>query len=119
MFDELPQPTLSAYNYMVGGYLKQGLVQESMCLVRRLVLDGQRPDGFTYSMILKASTSGEDVTLCHKLGSVVHGQIVKLDVASDDVLFTALVDSYVKSGRVGYARKVFDMMMEKNVICGV
>ncbi|XP_015576869.2 pentatricopeptide repeat-containing protein At1g28690, mitochondrial [Ricinus communis] len=117
MFDELPQRTLSAYNYLIGGYLKLGLVQDSMNLVRRLVLEGQRPDGFTYSMILKASTSGDNVTLSCNLGSVVHGQILKSEVEPDDVLYTALVDSYVKSGRVGYARKVFDMMMEKNVIC--
>ncbi|KAA8515157.1 hypothetical protein F0562_018336 [Nyssa sinensis] len=42
---------------------------------------------------------------------------MKSDVVADDVLFTALVDSYVKSGRVNYARMVFDIMLEKNVIC--
>ncbi|KAJ9168744.1 hypothetical protein P3X46_020236 [Hevea brasiliensis] len=117
MFDELPQRTLSAYNYMVAGYLNQGLVAESINLVHRLILDGERPDGYTYSMILKASTSGGNVILPPNSAGVVHAQIVKSYVEPDDVLSTALVDAYVKSGRVGLARRVFDMMIENNVIC--
>lgn len=117
MFEELPQRTLSAYNYMAGGYLKQGLVEESINLFHRLVLDGKRPDGFTLSMILKASTSGGNVILPRNIGGIVHAQVVKLDVTPDDVLYTALVYSYVKSERVGHARRVFDTMIEKNVIC--
>ncbi|KAI9198123.1 hypothetical protein LWI28_010635 [Acer negundo] len=119
MFDGLPQRTLSAYNYMISGNLRHGLVQESLGFVRRLVLSGERPDGYTFSMILKASTScrSNAVLLPRSLGRIVHAQIVKCDVEPDDVLYTALVDSYVKNGMVGYARTVFDMMLEKNVVC--
>ncbi|XP_050221323.1 pentatricopeptide repeat-containing protein At1g28690, mitochondrial [Mercurialis annua] len=120
MFDELPQRTLSAYNYLIGGYLRKGLAQESISLARRLILDGQRPDGFTISMILKASSSicgGYNVVVDRNLVSVVHGQILRSNVESDDVLYTALIDSYVKSERVSCARKVFNLMIEKNVIC--
>ncbi|XP_021294432.1 pentatricopeptide repeat-containing protein At1g28690, mitochondrial [Herrania umbratica] len=118
MFDELPQQTLSAYNYLIGGYLKHGRVEESLGLVRRMVYAGEKPDGFTFSMILKASACGSNrVVLPRLLGRVAHAQMVKLDVEPDEVLYTALVDSYVKNGKVGYARTIFDMMLEKNVIC--
>lgn len=116
-FDELPQKTLSAYNYLIGGYLKHGQVQDSLGLVRRLVFSGEKPDRFTFSMILKASTCGCNVPLPSSLGRLVHAQILKSDIEPDDVLYTALVDSYIKNGKVGYARTVFDMMLEKNVIC--
>ncbi|KAM1138804.1 hypothetical protein COP1_036693 [Malus domestica] len=96
VFDELPAQTLSAYNYLIGGYLKRAKVEESLSLVRRLVLSGEKPDG---------------------LGRVVHGQMIRKDVDPDDVLYTALVDSYFKNGKVQYARTVFDMTLEKNVIC--
>ncbi|KAF5742330.1 hypothetical protein HS088_TW09G00374 [Tripterygium wilfordii] len=118
LFDELPQRTLSAYNYMIGGYLKQGNAEESLSLVRRLVLEGERVDGYTCSMIIKASSCGGDnVVLPRSLGRIAHAQILKLNINADDVLYTGLVDSHVKSGRVGYARTVFDEMLEKNVIC--
>ncbi|CAN1229793.1 Pentatricopeptide repeat-containing protein At1g28690, mitochondrial [Linum grandiflorum] len=124
VFDEMTQPTLSAYNYMVGGYLRERLVEEAIDLVRKLLVDGyNRPDGFTLSMILKASSAVSNgggcgnVVLPRRLWSIVHGQIVRLDIEPDDVLYTAVVDSYVKSGNVGYARRIFDLMMDRNVIC--
>ncbi|KAK6932655.1 Pentatricopeptide repeat [Dillenia turbinata] len=107
VFDEMPQPTLSAYNYMLNGYVKDGQVKELVGLVQKMVLSSEKPDGFTLSMILKSlRCSGE-----------IHAKIFRLDVEADDVLYTALVDSYVRNGRIGYARRVFDTMVEKNVIC--
>ncbi|KAK8642073.1 hypothetical protein V6N13_011435 [Hibiscus sabdariffa] len=118
MFDELPLQTLSAYNYLIGGYLKHGNVKESLSLVRRMVHSGEKPDGFTFSMIFKASGCGSGrVMLPRFLERMSHAQMMKLDVEPDEVLYTALVDSYVKSGKVQYARTVFDMMLEKNVVC--
>lgn len=117
VFDELSQPTVSAYNYMIAGYIKEGKVEESFFLVRRLALCNEKPDGFTCSMILKASTCDRVLSLPRSIGKQVHAQIVKSDVEADDVLYTALVDSYVKSRMVNYARRVFDMMLEKNVVC--
>ncbi|KAF8033509.1 hypothetical protein BT93_D2189 [Corymbia citriodora subsp. variegata] len=117
VFDEMPQRTLSAFNYMIGGCVKQRKVGESFELVRRMVPVGERPDGYTFSMILKASTQAQDVDLPYKVTGVVHAQILRLDTEPDDVLYTALVDSYVKHGKVGYARAVFNMMLEQNVIC--
>ncbi|KAL6180561.1 hypothetical protein ACLB2K_047222 [Fragaria x ananassa] len=118
MFDELPARTLSSYNYLISGNLKHGQVEESLSLVRRLVLSGERPDGYTFSMILKASTcNGNVAALPTSLGRMVHAQIIKSDVEGDDVLYTALVASYIKNGRVGYARRVFDLMLDKNIVC--
>ncbi|XVF87363.1 hypothetical protein PTKIN_Ptkin18bG0114200 [Pterospermum kingtungense] len=118
MFDELPQQTLSAYNYLIGGYLKHGKVEESLGLVRRMVHSGEKPDGFTFSMILKASACVNNrVVLPRFLGRMAHAQLMKLDIEPDEVLYTALIDSYVKNGKVEYARTVFDMMLGRNVIC--
>lgn len=118
VFDELPQRTLSAFNYMIGGYIKGGKVAESFALVRELIISGEKPDGYTFSMLLKASTrSCDDSVVPRSLGRVVHAQILKSDVSPDDVLYTALIDSYVKSGDLYFARMVFDLMLKKNVIC--
>ena len=92
----MPQRTLTAFNYMIAGYTKNGDVGQSLNLFRRLVLCGERPDGYTFSMVLKALGCGN---WC-RIGKEVHGQIVKSCVVVDDVLLTALVDLYVKSGRL-------------------
>lgn len=113
----MPQPTLSAYNYMLSGYVKSGDFKESCDIVRRLSVCDEKADRFTFSMILKACTSNGVLVVSRSVGRQAHAQIVKSDCQGDDVLYTALVDSYVKSGMVGYARRVFDLMLEKNVVC--
>ncbi|KAK2994560.1 hypothetical protein RJ640_017289 [Escallonia rubra] len=117
VFDELSQPTLSAYNYLISGYVKSGELGKAFDMARKLAFCNEKPDGFTFSMILKASSCENSLSLPHGVGKQVHAQIVKCDAASDDVLYAALVDSYVKSGRVDYARRLFDSMLENNVVC--
>ncbi|TKY65693.1 Pentatricopeptide repeat-containing protein mitochondrial [Spatholobus suberectus] len=87
---------------MISGYHKQGQVEESLGLVHRLLVSSEKLDRFTFSMILKASTFGCNVALLADLGRMVHTQILKSDVKKDEVFCTALIDSYVKNGRIAY-----------------
>ncbi|KAK9092285.1 hypothetical protein Syun_027196 [Stephania yunnanensis] len=116
MFDEMPKPTASSYNSMIAGYIKHGNVEESVSLIQKFAFSDERLDGFTYSMILKLSTAAPAVVNADS-GRQVHGQILKSCVEMDDILSTALVDSYAKNGKVEYARRLFDMMLEINVFC--
>uniref|UniRef100_A0A1J3JT30 Pentatricopeptide repeat-containing protein, mitochondrial n=1 Tax=Noccaea caerulescens TaxID=107243 RepID=A0A1J3JT30_NOCCA len=120
MFDEIPKPTLSAYNYMISGYLKHGLVKECLLLIQRMAYSGEKADGYTLSMVLKASSTSlgsSMMTLPRSLCRLVHARIIKCDVELDDVLITALVDAYVKSGKLECARTVFETMKDENVVC--
>ncbi|KAL1537807.1 pentatricopeptide repeat-containing protein, mitochondrial [Salvia divinorum] len=117
VFDELPQRTLSAYNYMIAGNVRHGFAEDAFELVRELCISGEKPDAYTFSMILKGSTSGNAGLSSHFVAREVHAQISKSSVVGDDVLYTALVDAYVKGERIDYARRVFDLMLEQNVIC--
>ncbi|KAF5201925.1 Pentatricopeptide repeat-containing protein [Thalictrum thalictroides] len=111
----MSQPTVSSYNSMIGGYLKDGQVEESLSLIKKFIFSNRKPDGFTLSMMLKLSNGR--ISMPRDFGKQVHGQILKSNIEGDDVLFTALVDWYTKNGKVYYARKVFDKLFEKNVQC--
>ncbi|CAA7028729.1 unnamed protein product [Microthlaspi erraticum] len=120
VFDELPKPTLSAYNYMISGYLKHGFVKECLLLVQRMAYSGEKADGYTLSMVLKASSTklASTMTILQRsLCRLVHARIIKCDVELDDVLITALVDAYVKTGKLECARTVFETMKDENVVC--
>ncbi|KAK8580621.1 hypothetical protein V6N13_143695 [Hibiscus sabdariffa] len=85
-----------------------------------MVYSGEKLDEFTFSMIIKASPSvcgSSRVMLPRLLGRMTHAQMMQLDVEPDEVLYTALVDLYVKSENVQYATTVFEMILEKNVVC--
>ncbi|KAJ1420668.1 Tetratricopeptide-like helical domain superfamily [Sesbania bispinosa] len=103
-------------NISIKLHILQGQIKESLGLVHRLLMSGEKLDEFTLSMILKASTSGGNVELLGDLGRMVHAQILISDIEKDYVAYTTLIDSYVKNGRVTYARTVFVVMSEKNHI---
>lgn len=112
VLDRMPEPTIAAFSYLISGYSKQGLVNESLELVRRLTFSNQRPDRFTLSMILK---------MCSLLGLLnftrqVHAHMVKFHFEPDDVLLSALLDSYVKFGKTNYARFLFDTAPTRSVV---
>ncbi|KAG6393738.1 hypothetical protein SASPL_144307 [Salvia splendens] len=113
----MPQRTLSAYNCMIAGNVRHGFAEEAFELVRELCVSGEKPDAYTFSMILKGSTSGNAGISSHFVAREVHDQFSKSYVIGDDVLYTALFDAYVKGERIDYARRVFDLMLEQNVVC--
>ncbi|MQM01794.1 hypothetical protein Taro_034561 [Colocasia esculenta] len=112
-FDEMCNRTLSAYNFMISGYFKRVRYQEALQLVRRLALSEEKPDGFTFSMALKISATLNSLGMCRE----VHAQIVKSSCEHDEVVFTALIDSYAKNEKLGYARRIFDETSDNNVVC--
>lgn len=102
-------PTLSAYNYMIAGYFKAGCSDESLGVFRKLAyFSDERPDAFTLSMVLKISGK--------ELAREVHACIFKSELGMDEVLFSSLIDSYVKARMLGYARGVFDAMPERSLV---
>ncbi|ONK74653.1 uncharacterized protein A4U43_C03F8750 [Asparagus officinalis] len=113
VFDKMLKPTLSAYNYMIAGYFKANIFDESLQLIRKIALSDERPDGFTLSMALKIS----GVNFSLRLAKQVHSQIVRLELEKDEVLFAALIDSYVKNGKLSYARSIFESMPNRNLVC--
>ena len=40
-----------------------------------------------------------------------------MELGTDEVLFAALIDSYVKNGKLSYARRVFELMPDRNLVC--
>ncbi|XP_064942328.1 pentatricopeptide repeat-containing protein At1g28690, mitochondrial-like [Musa acuminata AAA Group] len=113
VFDRMPRRTLSAYNYMIAGYFREGRSEETLDLVRKLSFSSEKPDGFTLSMALKLLAG---LASC-RFPRQVHTQIVRLGIDSDEVVFAALIDSYVKNGNLGYARSVYDAMSVSNLVC--
>ncbi|XP_074272336.1 pentatricopeptide repeat-containing protein At1g28690, mitochondrial-like [Silene latifolia] len=118
LLEEMSSPTLSAYNYLLNAYVKRGKIFEAFALVHQMSSSGLRPDSFTHSLILKAwAALPRSLFLARDFGRQVHAQIIHDDSKGDVILTATLIDSYVKSERIDYARRVFDMMLIKNVMC--
>ncbi|CAO2823555.1 unnamed protein product [Amaranthus hypochondriacus] len=115
LFDEMSDPSLSAYNYLFNAYVKHGKTAQIFDLVRQMP---HFPDSFTHSLILKAWASiPAPLFFVCDIGRQVHAQILKSDGLVDVILSAALIDTYVKSERLPYARAVFNSLLVRNAIC--
>ncbi|XP_020591498.1 pentatricopeptide repeat-containing protein At1g28690, mitochondrial [Phalaenopsis equestris] len=113
VFDDMTKPTLSAFNYLISGYLRAGITGECLKLARKLAFSGEKLDGFTLSMVLRLSAS----IVSFNLAKQTHAQIIKSEFGYDDFLFAALIDSYVKNGMIRYARSTFLALPNRSLVC--
>lgn len=113
VFDGMPAPTHAAHNYLVAGYFRLGLPGEALGIVRRLARVTGRLDVFALSMALKLSGA----LALPRAAREAHARAVRTVLQFDDILFAALVDAYVKTASLGYARRVHGTMPAPSVVC--
>ncbi|KAF8720929.1 hypothetical protein HU200_023332 [Digitaria exilis] len=114
VFDGMPRPTPAAHNYLAAGYFRRGLPGEALGVVRRLAASTGRVDVFALSMALKLSAA---LALPGVVVREVHARVARSVVEPDEILSAALVDAYVKSRSLGYARRVHAVMPLRSVVC--
>jgi hypothetical protein len=103
LLDRMPEPTIASF--------KQGL-SDSLELVGRLTFSNRRPDKFTLSMVLKMSCALALLNFTRQ----VHAHMVKCHFAPDNVLLSALLDSYVKLHKTDYAQFLFDTTPTRSLL---
>uniref|UniRef100_A0A2N9FL27 Pentacotripeptide-repeat region of PRORP domain-containing protein n=1 Tax=Fagus sylvatica TaxID=28930 RepID=A0A2N9FL27_FAGSY len=108
-------------NSMIKSHVGMRQFVESFTLYRDLRRDtGFVPDGYTFTTLGKSC----GLSLAIWEGQEVHGHVIKIGFCLDLHVSTALVDMYAKFGKMGYARMVFDEMLQRNevawtaLICG-
>ncbi|CAA0829273.1 Pentatricopeptide repeat-containing protein [Striga hermonthica] len=112
IFDEMGSRDVVSWNSLIAGCVGFGHHKTAAICVQNMVLDGFDPDIYTYSCLLR---------VCGDLpaaewGRQTHCRIVKPGMDFNVVVGSALVDMYAKCGRMGDARKIFDILPNKNMI---
>ncbi|ONK71396.1 uncharacterized protein A4U43_C04F8120 [Asparagus officinalis] len=145
LFDKMPTKNVFTYNSMIAGYAKLGMIAAARRVfdnmpVRDLVSwnsmiiafarNGQCRNAVDFYCKVRRSSFGYNpftfsglVTACVRFGDFrltqqVHGQVLVVGLFSSNlVISSSLVDAYVKNGWLYDARRVFDEMMTKDVLC--
>ncbi|KAM0918403.1 hypothetical protein ACQ4PT_008951 [Festuca glaucescens] len=110
VLDETPHP--DAYTYKVA--LGQHAVAETVALHRdmRRRCPAAQADVVLLSLALKASVRSADF----RYGRRLHCDAVKAAGGGDGFVANCLVDMYAKAGDLDNARKVFDRVLDRNVV---
>ncbi|KAL2964965.1 hypothetical protein AAZX31_16G033600 [Glycine max] len=105
------------WNTLLNAYVEESDVKGSLKLFREMGHSVVSRNHFTYTIIVKLCADVLDV----ELGRSVHGQTVKIGIENDVVVGGALIDCYVKLQFLDDARKVFQILDEKDnvAICAL
>ncbi|XP_073156987.1 pentatricopeptide repeat-containing protein At1g31920-like [Henckelia pumila] len=117
LFDNSPitPPPLFAWNTLIKSYSNYSSTPlESLKLfVELLRTHGElKPDKFTYPFVIKAC--GRCLMIAS--GGSIHSMILKAGLGLDRHVNNTLLTMYGRCGVIGYSTKVFDEMLEKDVV---
>ncbi|XP_073155866.1 putative pentatricopeptide repeat-containing protein At3g47840 [Henckelia pumila] len=113
LFDSLPQKNEFAWTNMISGYVKTNHSSEALSLFSEIWGEHNiHIDPFILSLAFKACGS----TMNLSYGEMLHGYSEKTGFVSSVFVGSAMLDMYMKNGRVFHGCKVFDEMPLRNVV---
>ena len=113
LFDEMPERDNFSWTAMISGYVHHARPKEALELYRMMLRhENSKSNKFTVTSALAASAA----ILNLRMGKEIHGNIVRIGLDSDEVVWSALSDMYGKCGSIEEARHIFDKMVDKDVV---
>lgn len=103
--------SLITWNSIISGYCHMDQSEEASFLFREMLLSGIEPNYVTIASVLP---------LCARVANLQHGKEFHCYMIRREsfkyylLLWNALVDMYARSGKILLARRVFDMLDEKD-----
>nr|AYM00558.1 pentatricopeptide repeat protein [Salvia miltiorrhiza] len=108
LFDDLPECEIltndvALWNSIIDGYFKNGLIEEGVAQIRRMLELNVKPDGYTLCILLGISNACLGVSC----GREIHGFVIRNTFFHDPFVATAMIDLYSSYGRPMDAWNVF------------
>ncbi|XP_057731672.1 putative pentatricopeptide repeat-containing protein At1g56570 [Arachis stenosperma] len=100
------------FNALIRAHSNLNNFAQSLSLFRFMVLSYKQFDRHTFPSVLKSCAGLSSL----RLGKQVHGAVVVNGFSFDLANLNALISMYAKCGDLACARKVFDGMLERNVV---
>ncbi|KAK9988279.1 hypothetical protein SO802_028518 [Lithocarpus litseifolius] len=105
---------LVSWNSLIAGYVRDGANEEMVKLVGKMHRSGLKLNTYALGSVLKACCTNFKDSNQH--GKALHAFSVKLRLDLDDVVATALLDMYAKTGDLVDAIQLFKLTSNQSVI---
>ncbi|PSS24929.1 Pentatricopeptide repeat-containing protein [Actinidia chinensis var. chinensis] len=113
LFDQMPMRDTISWNTMIMGFLRGGEFELGFDCFKQMFNSGfYRLDQATLTTVLSAC-DGPDLCCVNEM---IHGVVFSNGYERDSTLGNALITAYLKCRRFNSGRRVFDEMLERNVI---
>ncbi|KAB1202782.1 hypothetical protein CJ030_MR8G022190 [Morella rubra] len=113
VFDQFTQPKTILCNAIVGGYVRNERYKETLELFTMMGSRNLEIDSYTCNFVLRACTG----LLDYEVGREVMLRAAEKGFESNMFVGSSIINFLVKFGRINEARRVFDAMSEKDVVC--
>ncbi|XP_068641155.1 pentatricopeptide repeat-containing protein At4g39952, mitochondrial [Aristolochia californica] len=111
IFDSMNKDVVT-WNTMIATYASTGHSSDALLIFDQMLLEGIKPNSATLVSVLSACAG----LAALDYGERVHNYIKEREWECELSVGTALIDMYAKCGQLGTSRKIFDLMLEKDVI---
>ncbi|TVU09518.1 hypothetical protein EJB05_42998, partial [Eragrostis curvula] len=111
-FEDGDRTSAVCWNAAISGAVRNGEHALAVEMFGDMVRGSCEPNSFTYSGALSACAAGADM----RIGTAVHGMVVRRDPQYDVFIGTSIVNMYAKCGDMGAAMREFWRMPVRNVV---
>ncbi|KAL5723701.1 hypothetical protein ACHQM5_007069 [Ranunculus cassubicifolius] len=108
----MPNRNIYSWNNIIGEFSRSPFPERSIELFLQMRKTDISPDVYNLPLVIRACAS----TGMIRHGMWIHGSSVKLGFEMNLFVASALVFFYVTTGKIFYARKVFDGMSERDAV---
>ncbi|WCJ41063.1 Tetratricopeptide repeat (TPR)-like superfamily protein [Euphorbia peplus] len=112
LFDQTPQRSVFLWNSIIRAYAKFHRLPQALSLYTNMLQTEIKPDNFTFACLFRACYESFDLDGLR----VVHGGAVVSGFGDNPVCCSALVTGYSKLGNVGDATRVFDQIVDPDLV---
>nr|ABR16216.1 unknown [Picea sitchensis] len=112
VFDKMCERNLVSWTAMVSGYAQGGFADEALRMFYEMQGEDVKANYVTVASVLPACAQLSDL----QQGKEIHGYIIRRGLDLGIVVGNALIDMYAKCGSIGSAQKVFDKMLQRDVV---
>ncbi|KMT07460.1 hypothetical protein BVRB_6g150780 [Beta vulgaris subsp. vulgaris] len=112
IFDQIANEKVYLWNILINEYAKIGNFKEGVYLYNKMKEFGVESDSYTFSSILKCFSG---LGLLNE-GEKAHGCLLKLHFGVNTAVVNTLISFYFKFGRAESAQKLFDELLDRDVI---
>lgn len=103
---------LVSCNTMIIGCLRQGCPEQALRLFKRMHAQSMKLDEYTYPSVLNCVALKKDVMT----GKIIHSLVLKSGFAGFGLVANALIDMYAKQNDFNSAYRLFNYLVDKDVI---
>lgn len=114
VFDEILVRNVVTWNILISGLVGCGrsVCYMGFCYFRRMMFEMFVPDSTTFTGLFKLCIEINDI----EIGRQLHCLVIKAGLCEDCFVSSVLVDLYAKFRVVEDARKVFDFVLDRDVV---